>query len=96
MNDPSHAAPGSRDPLTLFALAGGLAMGNVVVAMATQPTEAMLALPSALAFVVCGSAAVLCALAAVPRPRWVAPRLGRWIMAIAAGLLGSMAPALLF
>jgi hypothetical protein len=96
MHDSSRAAPPWRDTLTLFALAAGLAMGHVVATMAEQSTAPNLALPSALAFVVFGSAGVLCALAAVPRPRWVAPRIGRWITAIGAGLLGTLAPALLF
>jgi multisubunit Na+/H+ antiporter MnhB subunit len=96
MNDSSRIAPPSRDPLTLLALAAGLAMGHVVAAMAEQSTAPGLAMPAALVFVACGSAAVLCALAAAPRPRWPAPRLGRWITAIGAGLLGALAPALLF
>jgi drug/metabolite transporter (DMT)-like permease len=96
MNDPSRTAPPSRDTLTLLALAAGLAMGHVVVAMAGQSTAPGRALPSALVFVGCGSAAVLCALAAVPRPHWVQPRVGRWVTAIGAGLLGTLAPNLLF
>jgi threonine/homoserine/homoserine lactone efflux protein len=96
MNDSSRAAPRSRDPLTLFALAAGLAMGQVVAAMAEPQAPPSVALPAALAFVVFGSAAVVCALAAVPRPRWTAPRFGRWIAAIGAGLLMALAPALLY
>ena len=96
MNDSSRTASTSRDSLTLLALAAGLAMGHVVAAMAEPSSASTSALPSALVFIVSGSAAVLCALASVPRPRWVAPRFGRWITALGAGLLGSLAPALLF
>ncbi|MDQ2926658.1 MAG: hypothetical protein M3R22_00615 [Pseudomonadota bacterium] len=96
MNDSSRAAPPSRDPLTLVAIAAGLAMGHVVVALADRGDVNSFTLPSALVFVVFGSAAVLCGLAAVPRPRWVAPRFARWITAIGGGLLGSLGPALLF
>ena len=71
-------------------------MGHVVVAMAEHSAAPGLALPAALAFVVFGSAGVLCALAAVPRPRWVRPRFERWITALGAGLLGSLGPALIF
>jgi hypothetical protein len=71
-------------------------MGHVVAAMAEQPALPALALPSALVFLGCGSAGVLCALAAVPRPRWQAPRFGRWATAIGAGLLGALLPALIF
>jgi hypothetical protein len=96
MNDSSRATTPSGDSLSLFALAAGLAMGHVVVAMAEQTTLSRATFASAVVFVVFGAAAVLCALASVPRPRWVAPRFARWITAIGAGLLGSLAPALLF
>ena len=81
MNDSTRTAPPSRDSLTLFALAAGLAMGHVVVALAESAARDGLALPAAIVFLVCGSAAVLCSLAAVPRPRWVAPRFARWTTA---------------
>ena len=96
MNDSSRAAPPLRDSLTLMALAAGLAMGHVVVAMAEHAALPGLALPSAIVFVVFGSAAVLCTLAAVPRPRWVAPQIARWLTAVGSGLLGALGPALIF
>ncbi|MEP6740273.1 MAG: hypothetical protein ABJA61_07825 [Caldimonas sp.] len=96
MNDSSRAAPPLRDSLTLLALAAGLVMGHVVIAMAEHSAVPRMALPSALVFVVFGSAGVLCALAAVPRPRWVAPLFARWLTAIGAGLLGALGPALIF
>ncbi|MDQ2736916.1 MAG: hypothetical protein M3Y55_18440 [Pseudomonadota bacterium] len=96
MNDSTGAAPPSRDPLTLIAIAAGLAMGHVVSALAERASANRFALPAALVFVVFGSLAMICALASVPRPRWVAPRFARWITAIGGGLLGSLGPALLF
>jgi hypothetical protein len=96
MNHSSRTASPAQDSLTLFALAAGLGMGHVVAAMAEQSTTLGVALPSALVFVVCGSAGVLCALAAVPRPGRPAPRFGRWATAIGVGLLGALLPALLF
>ncbi len=96
MNDSSRSVAPSGDPLSLLALAAGLAMGQVVAAMAEHATTPGSALPSAVVFVVFGSLAVLFALASVPRPRWVAPRFARWITAIGAGLLGALSPALLF
>jgi hypothetical protein len=96
MNPSTRAAPLSRDSLALVALAAGLAMGHVVAALAERATRDAAALPSALVFLVCGSAAVLCSLASVPRPRWVAPRFARWTTALGLGLLGSLGPALLF
>ena len=96
MNDSTRAAPLLRDSLTLVALAAGLAMGHVVVALAERAAVDRAALPAAIVFLVCGSAAVLCGLASVPRPRWVAPRFARWATALGAGLLGALAPALLF
>jgi hypothetical protein len=96
MNDSTRAAPLSRDSLTLLALAAGLAMGHVVVALAERATLDGTALPAAIVFLVCGSAAVLCGLASVPRPRWAAPRFARWMTALGAGLLGALVPALMF
>ncbi len=94
-NSPRTVSP-ARDSLTLFALASGLAMGHVVAAMAAQSAAPATALPSALVFLVCGSAGVLCALAAAPQPRRQAPRFLRWTTAIGAGLLATLLlPALL-
>jgi drug/metabolite transporter (DMT)-like permease len=96
MNDSSRTAPPLRDAQTLLALAAGLAMGHVVRAMAERSAESALAMPSAVVFLVCGCAGVVCALVAVPRPRWVGPRIGRWVAAIGVGLLGALAPPLIF
>ena len=76
MNDSSRAAPPRFDSLTCIALAAGLAMGNVVTALAERAATSSMALPAAFVFVISCSAAVVCALASVPRPRWTAPATG--------------------
>ncbi|MDQ6628112.1 MAG: hypothetical protein M3Z29_06620 [Pseudomonadota bacterium] len=96
MNDSPPVAAPSPDARTLLALAAGLAMGHVVRAMATTDAASTVALGSAMVFLLSGSAAVVCALAAMPRPRWAGPRFGLWTAAIGAGLLGALAPPLLF
>ena len=96
MNDSSRTAPPRFDSLTCIALAAGLAMGNVVTALAERAATSSIALPAAFVFVISCSAAVVCVLASVPRPRWTAPATGRWITAIGAGVLGALGPALLF
>ena len=84
------------DALTLLALAAGLAMGEVVRALAELSTASSVAMPSAIVFLVFGSAAAVCGLASVPRPQWIGPRFGLWITALGCGLLGALAPPLLF
>ena len=96
MNDSSRNPTTSLDARTLLALATGLAMGHVVTAMAEPNAAGGFALPAAIVFLVSGSAAILCALAAMPRPRWIGPRFALWLTAIGAGLLGALAPPLLF
>jgi hypothetical protein len=96
MNESPPAASSPLDSRTLLGLAAGLAMGHVVAAMAEPSAAAGVALPSAIVFLVFGSAATVCGLAAMPRPRWVSPRFGLWITAIGAGLLGALLPPLLF
>jgi hypothetical protein len=96
MNESPPTVSTPLDARTLLGLAAGLAMGHVVAAMAELSAAGGIALPSAIAFLVFGSAATVCALAAMPRPRWVGPRFGLWIAAIGAGLLGALLPPLLF
>ena len=97
MNDPTRpAARHALDARTLLALAAGLAMGHVVVALAELSATSSMAMPSAIVFLLCGSASAVCALASLPRARWVRPRFGLWFMAIGIGLLGALAPPLLF
>ena len=96
MNDSTRTARPALDARTLLALAAGLAMGHVVAALAELSATSSLAMPSAIVFLLSGSAATVCGLASLPRPRWVGPRFGLWFTAVGAGLLGALAPPLLF
>jgi len=87
------------DGSTPLALAAGLAVGHLVVAMAESGVERTLALPSAVVFVLASGAAVVCSLlatrAAMPRSA-AAANVRRWVGAFGAGLLAAaLAPGLL-
>ncbi len=93
---PAAVARPTLDVTALLALAAGLAMGHVVRALAQVTMEPGVALASAVFFVVFGAASTVCALASIPRAKRVGPRFGLWITAVGAGLLGALAPPLLF
>ena len=95
---PPTPRPATRrsDGLTPLALAAGLALGHIVAAMAETGPAGPATTFTALVFVIAGSAATTCALAATAAQggNGLRDRRPGWIVAIGAGLLAALAPGM--
>ena len=95
---PAPASVRHHDGLTPLALAAGLAFGHFVQAMAESGQPGAVTMFSALVFVIAASAGTLCALVSMASHADAAgarARIPGWLLAMGAGLLGALAPALL-